>query len=254
MPAIRIVFFLLNFLYLSSNLYANETETDEAGHSLKLDKDGIKVYIFSHKDSEFATFKAVTHINASVDSILAVMLDNESYTQWIHACEDSFVIEDVNFNERYHYQAISLPFPFENRDFLFHSTLKQDPITKEFTITMSSVSDYCQNKSSKQCKKVNQSTMVRVKKSIGTYRLEPEDKGIKITWIQHTDPAGKLPSWLVNSVLQDTAYWTLKKLSVKVKEKKYQYAKLIYNHQGLALNFDTPANVSIKDFPHYPTF
>ena len=64
---------------------------DESDPYLKLNKDGIKVYIFSHKNSAFGTFKAITHINASLDSILAVMFDNNSCTEWVDACGESIL-------------------------------------------------------------------------------------------------------------------------------------------------------------------
>lgn len=247
-------YFLFNILLFSDNLYANEDEIGEIDNSLKLDKDGIKVYIFSHKNSKFATFKAITHINASFDSVLAVMFDNNSYTSWIHACEESFVIEEINFNERYHYQIMALPFPFINRDFVFHSILTQDPTTKSYTITTSSAADYCQNQSSKQCEQVKKSELVRVKKTIGTYKFEADDSGTKITWIQHTDPAGNLPSLIVNSLIKETPYRTLKKLSEKVKEDKYRYAKLIYDNQGMAIAIGTYRKKITKDIPYFPTF
>ncbi|NOQ78445.1 MAG: hypothetical protein GQ546_03490 [Gammaproteobacteria bacterium] len=247
-------YLLVSFLIFSGILYANETEGNEANHSLKLDKDGVKVYIFTRKGSKFATFKAITHINASLDSILAVMFDNKSCTEWVYSCEDSFVIEDVSFNERYHYQICDIPFPFQDRDFIFHSIMKQDLESKIVTITMSSAAQYCHGNSSEQCKKVNQSKLVRVKKTIGTYKLEPKVSGTKITWIQHTDPAGNLPSWLVNQFIKDTPYWTLKQLAEKVKEEKYKYAKLVYDNQGNAVALNTPAQKTAKDFGVYPTF
>ena len=248
------LYLLVVFLCFSALLFANETENDELNHSLKINKDGIKVYVYSHKNSEFATFKAITHIKTSLDSILAVMFDNKSCTEWIYACDESFVIDDISFNERYHYQICDIPFPFEDRDFIFHSILKQNALTKVVTITMSSAADYCLNKTSKQCEKVNQSELVRVNKAVGTYRLVPDENGTKITWIQHTDPAGNLPSWLVNQFVKETPYWTLKQLAEKVKEDKYKYAKLVYDNQGNAVALNTTTKKSVKDFGLYPTF
>lgn len=210
---------------------------DKTGQSdpyLKLNKDGIKVYIYNSKNSDFATFKATVHINTSLDSILAVMFDNESAPEWIDGCEDSFILEDVSFTERYHYQTINIPYPFTDRDFIFHSTLKQDPRSKAITITMSAVEEYCNKNPSRPCEIVNQSGLVRVTKSIGTYKLEPDENGIKITWVQHTDPMGNIPAWLVNQLIQDTPYWTFKQLAKKVREEKYKYAQLIYNERGFA--------------------
>lgn len=212
----------------------------EFSHYLKLNSDGIKVYLFSHKQSKFGTFKAITHIKASMDSILAVMFDNTICAEWVHSCGQSFILDDVSFTERYHYQTFYIPFPFSDRDFIFHSIMVQNPRSRTVDITMFGVPDYCNDKQSIQCDKVNQSELVRVRKSIGTYKLEPDSMGTKITWIQHTDPGGNIPAWLVNQFAASTPYWTFKNLAEMVKQEKYKYAKLIYNKEGVATALEVP--------------
>ena len=237
-----------------------DSESKEYDPYLKLNKDGIKVYIYKHKNSDFGTFRAITHINASLDSILAVMLDNKSCAEWIDSCKQSFLLNKISFNEQYHYQVFSIPFPFRNRDFIFHSTMEHDPLTGSVSITMSSVPDYCREKQSELCTKVNQSRLVRVKKSIGTFKLEPDDKGIKITWTQHTDPAGHLPAWLVNYFVKKTPYWTFKNLALMVKEEPYKFAKLIYDIDGFAVALNKTNKIqkksseTVEDFSFFPGY
>ncbi|MDX2505540.1 MAG: START domain-containing protein [Gammaproteobacteria bacterium] len=218
----------------------NETKSNKEKQDkyLKLEREGIKVYVYSSKNSAIGTFKAITHIKASLDSILSVMMNNESCAEWIHGCDKSFVIKNISFNERYHYQICTIPFPFKNRDFIFHSLMQQDPVSKAVTITISSVPEYCNNNQSEQCIKANQSELLRVRKSIGTYKLEPDQSGTKITWIQHTDPGGNLPGWLVNQFVKNTPYQSLKKLAEKANEEQYKHAKLIYNIDGVAIAFN----------------
>ncbi len=226
-------------------------------HSLKIDKDGIKVYIHRHKNSNFRAFKAISCIPASMDSILAVMFDIDAYSQWIHACNKSFLIKEVSFYERYHYQAIDIPFPFKDRDFVLHSVMQQNPLTQTISIRSSAVIDYCLDKQSEPCQYVQQSDQVRVNFSVGTFTLSPCEQGTKVTWSQHTDPAGNLPNWLVNQFVEDTPYWTLKQLSQKVNEEKYRYVKLIYDINGYAValeNTSLKATKKAKDFDWYPSF
>ena len=251
MQTILKIFFLISFLFYSGQVSVQE----KVEYSLKLNKDGIKVYLYKHKNFNIGTFKAITYIDASLASILAVMFDNKSCPDWIHACVKSFMIKEISFSERYHYQILDIPFPFNDRDFIFHSILKQNPTTKAITIILTSISDYCNNKQSSQCNEIQQSSHVRVIKSIGSYKLEPCDKGIKMTWIQHTDPTGNLPNWLVNQFLVDTPYWTLKNLAQKVKE--YKYSKLIYDNDGFAVTLIARKQKPVKkakDFDHFPTF
>ncbi len=222
------------------NNLINESDVGISDPYLKLNKDGIKVYIYKSKRSDFATFKAITHIDASIDSILAVILDLKSSTQWIDACKRALIIKKFSFTEQYHYQEFSVPFPFSNRDFILHSKMDHNPSTHEVTIVMSARPDYCQDKQSEQCNKVNQSSLVRVKKSIGTFKLQPDTEGTKITWIQHTDPGGHLPAWLVNQLVKNTPYQTFKNLAQKVKEDRYRFAKLIYDINGMVVGINKP--------------
>lgn len=238
--------FIKTYLLISLLLVSGQILGKETDKFLELDRDGIKVYLYGVNSPNIALFKAVTHIESSMDSILAVMFDNKNCVEWIHGCKNSFVLKDVGFNERYHYQSIYVPFPFKNREFIFHSVLKQDIVNKTVTITMFTVPDYCKNRQSEQCQKINQSNLVRVNHSVGTYKLESTNNGTKITWIQYTDPAGNLPNWLVNKFVKDTPYWTFKKLAEKVKEDKYKYAKLIYDSKGNAVALNSPTQKRIE--------
>ena len=238
---LKINVFISIFLLLFSSIVGagNSSIYD----SLIMDRDGIKVYTFHTKNSDIATFKAVTKINASLDSIIAIIFDNNACEEWVHACDKSILLESINFNERYHYQILDVPFPFRNRDFIFHSIMKQDPETKIVTVTMSARPDYCHKNKLKLCQNYKTTEMVRVSKSLGQYTLEADEGGTKITWIQHTDPEGNLPAWLVNKFLVDVPYLTFKKLSQKVKEKKYRYAKLIYDNKGVAIALQATQHV-----------
>ena len=239
------IFFLYSLVFLSGQTLSHGVEK-----FIELDKDGIKVYVFSPDNSSIASFKAVTHINASIDSILAVMIDNKNYIEWVHACNKSLVIKDVSFNKRYHYQSIAVPFPFKNREFIFRSIIKHDRVNKTATVVMSLVPDYCKNNQSEQCKKINQSDLVRVRRSIGTYKLVSDNHGTKITWVQYTEPGGKLPNWLVNQFVKEIPYQTLKSLTKLVKQDQYKFSKLIYDNKGNAIALNTPSENSAI----HPTF
>lgn len=251
-------FFYIYLLLFSELIYAHDISNffeENYQQFLKLDKDGIKVFIYNYEKNKIKAFAAVTYINAPIDSILAVLFDDKKGREWIHACDDSYMIENISFTERYHYQVIDIPFPFEDRDFIFHSKMEQSPLTEAVTITINARPNYCKTQNSELCQQVNQSKHVRVEHSVGVYRLEPVSNGTIVTWIQHTNPEGNLPSWLVNQLLVDTPYWTLKNLSQKVKEVQYKSAKLIYDNDGTAVKIKiNPTNKSKKVFVTFPSF
>ena len=78
-----------------------------------------------------------------------------------------------------------------------------------------------------------------MKKLRGLYQLTPlHDHKVKVVWIQHTEPAGKIPNWLVNNMLVDVPFNTLKKLSKQVTKKPYQDAQLKRDMMGKILGVE----------------
>lgn len=212
-------------------------ENKNLSSTLKIHKSGIKVFVFRHKGSLFSTFKAETTINSSIDSIIAVMLDNDACVEWLYSCYKSIPLKQVNFNEHYHYQILSIPFPFSNRGFIFRSFLTNKPFSKSSTITITTTPDYCTSKISKQCLLINNSKNVMVKKSIGIIKLEPGINGTKITWTQHTDPNGKLPAWLMNSYTKHIPFESFSNLKTIVQKPRYKDAKLKFDTEGNIVAF-----------------
>ena len=238
------IYLLYCYLSMSSTYITadDNSESDASNPYLKINKEGVKVYIYKSRNSDFATFKAITHINASLDTLLAIMLDIPSSTEWLDSCKKSLLIKKISFNELYHYQIFSIPFPFQNRDFMLHSTMLHDPAAKTINITISAAPDFCRNKQLNQCTQVNKSNLVRVNKSIGTFKLEVKNQQTKITWIQHTDPAGNLPGWLVNQLIKNTAYTSFKNLEKLAAKEQYKYARLKYDPKGIIIGFNKPVN------------
>lgn len=219
--------YLILFLpiLLSSSI---STRSASAQWELAKVKDGIRVFLKTVPGSKIKEFKGVTKINSSLDSILAVLADTEACPKWIHNCRDPLKLSDISFNEGYIYQVVNFPFPVRDRDIVLHSVMAQDANTKRVTIKLTAVPDY-----------ISQTRNVRIKKSEGYYLLKPlPDGSIEVTWRQHTEPGGGIPRWLVNSMLVDMPFKTLKNLRVIVKEEKYQSARLRYSSSGVAVGWD----------------
>ncbi|MGB7290622.1 MAG: START domain-containing protein [Thermodesulfobacteriota bacterium] len=195
---------------------------------LAKDKDGIKVFLKTVPGSKIKEFKGVTNIKSSLDSILAVLNDTEACPKWIHNCKDPLKLSEISFNEGYVYQVINFPFPVKDRDLILHSVMTQNADTKEVAIQLTAVPDY-----------ISETKNVRIKSSDGFYLLKPlPDGSLEVTWQHHTEPGGRIPKWLVNSLLVDTPFKTLRDLRQIVKEEKYQRARLKYSPSGLAVGWD----------------
>jgi len=195
------------------------TRSEKIDWELVKDEDGIKVYTRSIEDSKIKEFKGVTNIKSSIDSLLAVLNDTEASHKWVHNCKDPLKLSQISFSEGYIYQVINFPFPAQDRDIILHSKIDQDPDTKEVTVNLKSVPDY-----------ISETNKVRITKSTGSYNLKPvSNDTIEVTWNHHTEPSGSIPKWLVNSLLIDTPFETLRNLRKIVQEEKYQKARLKYS-------------------------
>lgn len=196
------------------------------------DEDGIQVYLKEFWADPIKSFRGISLINSSVDSLLAVIVDINACTDWVHRCKNPLLLFRKSFSENYHYQVHQLPFPAHNREFIFHSKITRSSQTGAVRIQMKTIPNFCQN-DIKACSLIPRSSLVRVKHSHGYYLLEPVAKNItRVTWTHHTDPEGHLPLWLVNQLIKDMPYRTLQGLRKKVLNHKYQKAKLVLNAQG----------------------
>ncbi len=222
-----IIPFLVVFLF-SGSIYSSSFDWE-----LEMDKNGIKVYLKELKTKDIKAFRGTVFINASVDSLLAVIMDIDACTDWLQYCQNPLILERINFSESYHYLINDLPFPVVDREFILHTKISRDPISGSITVYSESRPDYCLQLQTSDCQLIKDSFRVLVKHSQGSYLLEAVKKGsTKVTWTQYTNPGGYIPPWLVNKIIRQVAYNTMQGLRVKVIEKKYEKARLILDSDG----------------------
>lgn len=221
------IFYLL--FVLSALAHADNWRLDK-------DEEAIKVYTQAVQGSAIREIKAEMVISASLDSLMAVFDDIPQFPRWSHQCTKATLLKVVTAKERYHYQNINMPFPVVDRDLVIHSQIVQKG--GNVFVHLRAVPNYCKQFSSKACDVVNESKNIMINHLKGEYQLTPlADNKIKVVWVQHTEPAGKLPNWLVNSLLIDVPFNTFKKLREQVKLQKYQQARLKRDAAGQILGF-----------------
>jgi len=208
---------------------------------LKKDEDNIQVFTKNKINSSIKQFKGITIMPHSVDQIAAVLLDASACSQWLHQCEFSSVLETLSFGHTVQYQQHDLPFPVDNRDVIFQTSLTTNPITHSLTLTLRSNNQFCQDPLIKPCQITTNQDFIRVGVSEGIFLLEPIDPThTRVTWQQHAEPGGSIPEWLVNSLLIDIPHFSLRDLKTLANSKKYQHAKLLFNPKGEAINLINP--------------
>jgi len=189
--------------------------------------ESITIYTRNSENSNFDAFKAVAKIDQSIESIFAVISDPISCPLWVDNCIKSYNYishqqEKPKFKNRHGYALSHLPWPFKNRDLIVNIVTTNNPDTNEITITMSSDKNLISNNDE----------AVHIIDSHAKYILRPINKNqTELTWMQHTEPAGELPAWLVNSMIISLPLKSISNLENTAKLKKYQDAMIEFDSQ-----------------------
>ena len=195
---------------------------------LKRSKRGIDVYTRPIEGSKYHEFKGVTMVQASMASVLAILDDAPACPRWLHLCKSSRVLTQISETERIFYQVTDLPFPARTRDLVMHAkvTFAEEG---SILISMQTRPDH-----------IAKTKYIRIKEAPGSYLLEPTPEGIRLTWIQRANPAGRLPAWLVNRLVKDIPYKSLRAFRRLTQEPPYRDATFKYDDQGRPYALNRP--------------
>jgi hypothetical protein len=125
------------------------------------------------------------------------------------------VIKQINPMEFEVYQRVKTPWPLDDRDVCGHYQLKQDPHTLDVSLITHSVPKVLPVVAG----------VVRVQKNRTTWTIKPIAKNKnKCEYFLMLDPAGEVPSWIINLFISEGPYSSLVKLKQRVHLPKYAHA------------------------------
>ncbi|WP_051085249.1 START domain-containing protein [Hahella ganghwensis] len=196
--------------------------------SLQKDQDGIQVYFKQVTGSSVKAFMGKAVMSASMSSILKVMQEAETCVEWVEGCAHAQTLEGGGFREFYQYAVNNLPWPANDRDYVIKVQANDDPDTGIVEISLQAVEGL-----------VPETRNTRLKNMDIRYTLNPlDDEHTAITWVQHTEPGGFIPGWLVNMLLLDIPYYSLTRLEQVANRPEYRTAKFVYNEQNEIVGFE----------------
>lgn len=157
--------------------------------TLQQRQDGVSIYTRVFPDSKFKAIRVTCQVHTSLSRLVFVILDVNTAGQWVYGTKSARLLKQVSPAEIYYYSVINLPWPLNDRDFIAHLTVTQDPRTYVVSVVGPTIPDYMPPKSG----------IVRVPSGEGRWILTPLAGGkVAIDYTLRTDPGGALPAWLVN--------------------------------------------------------
>lgn len=175
--------------------------------------EGIIIYTQEIPNSNFKAFKGEGEINASLSNIVAVFLDIKAFIDWSPGAIEAKTLQEVAPNECINYIVTDAPWPVTDRDGVYRFFITQDPADQSVLVQVTAKEGYYPI----------QTKRIRITQSTAYWKLIPLSKNrTKVVYENHADPAGSLPSWLVNSSTVSLPFNTIKNLRKQAKKEKYQ--------------------------------
>jgi len=176
------------------------------------DKKGISIFTRTIQNSDFKVFRAEMHLEESIHAFVAVLRDMEHLHEWAYSIKYTNVLERHGDSVQVYYAEASTPFPFQNRDGIYHNQFRWIADSSKLVMDINLFPDYLEEKDN----------LVRVKGNGFWSAVITESELLHITFQMQVDPGGSIPAWLTNIFIDDTPYVTLSNLREIIKKEKYQ--------------------------------
>lgn len=179
----------LRRLCLSLSIISAPALADEARWILKKKSDGIAVYARDVADSAIDEIRAEAEIMAPPDVLLAYLLDVANRSHWNTLCTvtETMTGDSKKYSDATQvYLRYDMPWPVEDRDMVMALTPRKDG---SGFVAEAVASNYRRDEGA-----------VRVTKAWEQWDIQPTDQGSKLTMTVFMDPAGPIPTWLINSM------------------------------------------------------
>ena len=209
MKKLFFIYFILFFLF--SNIYSQNTWKQIANSK------GVVVYSREQANSNYNEIMAITTMNTTVSALVALLMDIESYPDWVYSCEESKLVKKHTENEYSYYTLSDSPWPVQDRDCVVRTKIIKSP----FSNTVYTESK-CEG--GRVAKKDN---IVRITVMNASWKFAPiKNNKVKITYQIKIEPGGNIPSWLINELAELAPINSLSNMREMVKKDKYKNAKV----------------------------
>lgn len=153
------------------------------------EKDGIKVYSKAVETSKVKAVRVECFMKSSASQLVHLLMDLPVASEWVSHTKSCTLVKKISPSELFYYSEVGLPWPLENRDFVAHIKVTQDPDTKIVTVNAPAVPGWVAEKKG----------IVRITHSIGHWVITPlQQDQVKVEYTLQVDPGGIIPAWMVN--------------------------------------------------------
>ena len=189
----------------------------QTGWVLATQEQGVEVFVKEVAGSKIKALKLNCEMDANISQVVALLLDIPATVTWMPDTKSCFITRQISADELYYYTEVNLPWPLNNRDFVTHLRVLQDPGTKVVTIDALAAPEQVAPRKG----------IVRIMQSKGCWIIRPLYKNrVQLQYDLMVDPGGLIPASLINYFATDAAVEVIKNMQEIVSSPKYRDARL----------------------------
>jgi hypothetical protein len=195
-------------------LAAFPASADE-GWRLARSEDGVSVWKRPEPGSPIEAFRAETVVQSRLAALLTLFYDLDAAPRWLDHTRRVEALERDDQNHSYvlHLET-SLPWPLRDRDAVIIGRWWQDPATHVV---------YLRGHRAPRGSYPGNHDYLRYYDMRSDWTFVPLDGGrVRVIMEGHADPAGSMPKWAVNMLIQESPLRTLRNLRQIIGQQKYQ--------------------------------
>jgi hypothetical protein len=196
---------LTGMLLCAGALLAVASPLQAEGWRLVKDQAGIQVFLRKVSGSKYQAYRGVVRLKTDMPTLLALQEDVSGSCAWIYACREQKLLKHED-GQSWIYSRFTMPWPVRPRDAVLRVTTRQGA-DGSVTRILSGVADYLPE----------QKGLVRVSMAEGYWAFIPKAAGeVEVIYQMHSEPGGRVPSWLAAGFVVDAPYHTLEALRRRV--------------------------------------
>lgn len=183
--------------------------------SLARDSHDVKVWTYPIPNYPIRGFKAVTVVKSTLAGLVNLIMDTDNAPKWVYRTNQITIVKRDDSQQSFtiHVET-DFPWPLKDRDVYVQGKISQDPKTLVVSVV---------SQSTPAGMFPVDSHFVRMPDMQGLWQFKPLGKGmVEVTMSGRADPSGAIPASVVNLVIQETPYNTMRGLREAVGEDKYQ--------------------------------
>ena len=195
----KFLLFMLCGLFLMTSLTFKSAGTGV--WTLKRNQEGVSVYTRKISGSAILEFKGNVVVDAPLTRVITLFEDGKKGPLWFYHGSRATVIEEPDALTKVYYFIAKLPWPISARDTVFERIKSIDRGSGEIKYTLISLPDRLPRKKG----------VVRVIHLKSSWRFIPLPDGrTEIYFRQHSSPEGFIPPFIVNLLVVDVPFYSLK--------------------------------------------